>query len=112
VYWQSISNYYAQPGRAGDAFATFYERYLGASGYKAKILLIGALIHSFHLDEKMGTPTKSVASKLLEGNKHEVVQFLDRLSVDGAPEKDTWRQTIATTIDGRVLGGDTHTLLK
>jgi hypothetical protein len=62
-----------------------------------------ALIHSFHLDEKMGTPTKSVASTLLEGNKHDVVQFLDRLSARDPAEKDHWRQTVATTIDKQVL---------
>ena len=102
-YWKSISNHSAWHGRALDAFFTFYDRYQGVSSYQEKILLIDALIHSFHKDEKKGTLTKSVASKLLEGNKHDVVQFLDRLSARDPDEKDTWRQIVASTIDARML---------
>lgn len=103
-YWKSIGNHYAWHGRALDAFSTFYDRYPASNSYQAKILLIDALIHSFHKDEKQNRPTKSVASKLLEGNKHDVVQFLDRLSARDPDEKDTWRLIVATTIDARALG--------
>ena len=68
-----------------------------------KILLIDQLIHSFHVDEKTGASVKSVASKLLEGNKKDVVRFLDELSALDPAAKAEWRRTTATTIDARVL---------
>ena len=46
---------------------------------------------------------KSVASKLLEGNKKEVVRFLDRLSARDPRAKEEWRRVVAATIDARVL---------
>jgi hypothetical protein len=69
------------------------------------MLTIDRLIHSFHFDEKTGTPTKSVASKLFEGNKKAVVRFLDDLSARD-PDKQEWRLTVAGTIDRRVLRSD------
>jgi len=103
VYWQSIRNHYAWTGRAVDAFTTFHRRYPTARTYQDKILLIDQLIHSFHVDEKTGAPVKSVASKLLEGNKKDVVRFLDELSALDRGAKDDWRRTTATTIDAREL---------
>jgi hypothetical protein len=103
VYALSIKNYSAWTGRAIDAFISFYRRYPGAKAYKDKILLIDQLIHSFHIDEKTGNPTKSVASKLLEGNKKDVVRFLDELSAHNPNDKGKWRQIVGTTIDARVL---------
>ena len=102
VYAQSIKNHYAFPGRAMDAFLSFYRRYPHARTYKHKILLIDQLIHSFHVNEKTGNPAKSVASKLLEGNKHAVVQFLEELSALHPDDKASWRRTVATTIDRRM----------
>ena len=65
--------------------------------------LLDQLIHSFHVSEKTGELTKSVASKLLEGNKKAVVRFLDDLSALDPEDKQRWRRTVARTIDGRVL---------
>jgi hypothetical protein len=67
------------------------------------MLSIDQLIHSFHIDEKTETPTKSVASKLLEGNKKAVVRFLDDLSARDRGDKEAWRRTVAGTIDRRML---------
>jgi hypothetical protein len=106
VYAASIRNHYAFPGKATDAFLSFYRRYPNARTYKDKMLLIDQLIHSFHVNEKTGTPTKSVASKLLEGNKKAVVQFLDDLSALDPDEKQGWRLTVAGTIDRHVLRSD------
>jgi hypothetical protein len=106
LYATSIKNHYAFPGRAMDAFLTFYHRYPKARTYTDKMLLIDQLIHSFHVDEKTGTPTKSVASKLLEGNKKAVVQFLDDLSALNPGAKQGWRLTVAGTIDRHVLRSD------
>jgi hypothetical protein len=102
-YAQSIRNHYAFPGRAMDAYRSFYDRYPKARTYQDKILLIDQLIHSFHVVAETGTPTKSVASKLLEGNKKAVVRFLDDLSARNPDDKDAWRRTVAGTIDRRML---------
>jgi hypothetical protein len=103
-YQKSIRNHYAAPGRAIDAYETFRRGWPRARTYSEKILQIDQLIHSFHFDEKAGRPTKSIASKLIEGNKKEVVRFLDQLSANDADAKEAWRRTVATTIDAPELG--------
>lgn len=103
AYNKSVHNHHAWPGRATEAFLTYYRRYPHARTYRQKILLIDQLVHSFHIDEKTGTPAKSVASKLFEGNKKAVVRFLDELSARNPGEKEVWRKMVAGTIDGRVL---------
>ena len=89
-----------------DAFLTFYRRYPNTKTYKKKILLIDQLIHSFHIDEKTGSPAKSVASKLLKGNKKAVVRFLADLSALHPDDKTRWRLAVAGTIDRRMLRSD------
>ena len=109
AYRQSIRDHYAWMGRAVAAYETFHRRWPAGRSYADKILLIDQLIHSFHVDEKTGAPVKSVASKLLEGNKKDVVRFLDELSALEPAAKADWRRTTATTIDARMLkreGGD------
>ena len=103
TYGQSVANFYAWPGRAVDAFEDFYQRYPAARGYQEKIILIDQLIHNYHLNAK-GNDGKSVASKLLEGNKKAVVAFLDALSARDGSAKEDWRRHVAGTIDGRMLG--------
>jgi hypothetical protein len=102
-YRLSIRNHYAATGRARLAYETFRRGWPAARSYSDKILLIDQLIHSFHVDEKTGRPVKSVASKLLEGNKKDVVRFLDELSALDPARKEEWRRTTATTIDAREL---------
>jgi hypothetical protein len=106
-YRESIRNHYAATGRAIDAYETFRRAWSRARTYSAKMLVIDQLIHAFHFDEKSGRPTKSIASKLLEGNKKEVVRFLDQLSATDADAKEAWRRTVATTLDARELGRKT-----
>ncbi|HVE76613.1 MAG TPA: hypothetical protein VND22_07600 [Actinomycetota bacterium] len=101
-YWKSIQNHYAWFGRGLGAFLGFYERYPAARTYRQKIVLIDQLIHSFHMDEA-GQPVKSVASKLLEGNKNDVVRFLDDLSAIDKDAKTQWRGVTATTVNARLL---------
>jgi len=104
LYRESIRNHYAHTGRATEAFSAFHRRYPAARSYADRILLIDQLIHSFHIDEATQEPAKSVASKLLEGGKTEVVRFLDRLSAVDPAGKDRWRRSVSGTIHGRVLG--------
>jgi hypothetical protein len=107
TYRQSIRNHYAFPGRAIEAYRSFYERYPQARTYQAKMLLIDQLIHQFHIDEKTGDAIKSVASRLFEGNKKAVVRFLDELSARDPDDKAAWRRTVATTIDRHAVSSDT-----
>lgn len=79
TYMQSIANHDAHTGRATRAFEHFYRNYSSSLPYGTQLILIDQLVHSFHLDEQE-RPVKSVAAKLLEGNKKEVVRFLDQLS--------------------------------
>jgi len=106
TYRQSIHNHYASPGRAIAAYQSFYERYPHARTYQAKMLLIDQLIHQFHIDAKTDGAVKSIASRLFEGNKKDVVRFLDELSARDPDTKQSWRQTLATTIDRHILGPD------
>lgn len=103
VYEQSLRNYNAHTGRAIAAYDDFLSDYPGAKTYKAKILLIDRLIHSFHVDEKTGHPVKSIASKLLEGNKKEVVRFLDALSALNPDDTEGWRRAMEGTIDRQIV---------
>jgi hypothetical protein len=106
AYEQSLRNHYAFPGRAVAAYDDFLERYPSARTYGEKMVAIDRLIHSFHQDLQTGAAVKSVASKLLEGNKKAVVEFLDRLSSpDGAGKRD-WRETMRGTIDARRVSPD------
>jgi hypothetical protein len=103
TYWQSVRNHYAHTGRAIEAFSSFHRRYPAARSYQARILLIDELIHSFHLEEATQAPVKSVASKLLEGNKTDVVRFLDQLSAIDPDGKERWRRGVSQTIHGRIV---------
>lgn len=100
TYQESLRNHYAHTGRAIEAFAKFYRRYPAARSYQARILLIDELIHSFHLEEATQAPVKSAASKLLEGNKTDVVRFLDQLSAIDPNGKERWRRRLWQTIHG------------
>jgi hypothetical protein len=104
VYEQSMRNHYAYTGRADAAFVAYYQNYPTVRTYKEKLILIDRLIHSYHWNEEQGIPTKSLASKLLEGNKKEVVRFLDRLSAIDQDVKNEWRRIVATTVDAREIG--------
>lgn len=103
AYRESIRNHYAATGRAVTAYEAFRRSWPLARSYGDKIVAIDQLIHSFHMDERTGRPAKSVASKLLEGNKKEVVRFLDALSARDPAAKREWRRIAATTIDAREL---------
>ena len=106
IYEQSLRNYNAQTGCAVAAYLRFHSSYPNARTYKQKILLIDQLIHSFHVSEKTGRPSKSIASKLLEGNKKQVVRFLNNLSALHPEDKEKWRRTMEGTIDRRIVCPD------
>jgi hypothetical protein len=106
AYAESLRNYNAHTGRAIAAYQRFEHRYPRARSYREKMLLIDELVHSFHVDEKTQRPVKSIASKLLEGNKKQVVRFLDELSAMEPERKHEWRETMAKTIDRRIVERD------
>jgi hypothetical protein len=103
AYWQSVQNFDAAPGRAVEAYRVFVAAWERARDYRAKLVAIDQLIHAFHIEEASGSEVKSVASKLLEGNKKEVVRFLDALSALDPGEKERWREIMSGTIDARIV---------
>ena len=60
-------------------FREFVTRFPSARSFREKVLLIDALIHSFHWNQKYGF-TRPVAVNLIQGRLEEVITFLDRLS--------------------------------
>lgn len=89
----------AEPVRA--QFAAYVRDLPLAATPRARMLLIDRLIHGFHCLVKSGTPTRPVAVNLIEGNLHEVVAFLDRLTYGerGTPglaqTRAAWREDLA-----------------
>lgn len=106
IYLQSLRNHYAYGGRADAAYQSYLDQYPNAKTYRQKILLINRLVHSFHIEEKSGRPAKSIASKLFEGNKKAVVEFLDDLSALDPEEKERWRRKVEMTIDRNIVRKD------
>ena len=92
-YKKSWSKRRIFPGKAIPAFQTYYDSYPKARTYVEKILLIDALIHSFHWDLQVNKPNRSVANNLIEGNHDDVVAFLNALSGGDVNIKSKWMQT-------------------
>ena len=103
TYHTSLTRHYAFPGRALESFERFHRHYPRARDYATKLRCIDELIHAVHVAEAREV-VKSAASKLLEGNKNEVVRFLDSLSARDPQAKRRWRESLSTTIHGRLLG--------
>lgn len=102
-YWESVQRHDASPGRALEAYRAFVAAWPRARDYGAKLIAIDQLVHSFHIEEARNSAVKSVASKLLEGNKKEVVRFLDALSAPDPASKQRWREAMSGTIDARIV---------
>jgi ribosomal protein L37AE/L43A len=98
----------------GEAVVKFFQEFTrgfpDAQTYQQKMLLIDRLIHGFHIYFKDESPTRTTAVNLIEGNYHEVVDFLDQLTYGstGTPGTYTiyqeWRQKIDET--GKKWGDD------
>jgi len=80
-------------------FGEFVEQFPAARTPQEKMLLIDRLIHGFHFNLQFG-PTRAAGVNLIEGNYHEVVEFLDRLtygegSTPGTRQsRSAWRQIL------------------
>ena len=91
----------AQPILA--TFQEYVQRFPLARTAEEKVLHIDHLLHAFHINMLTNRPTRAAAVNLIEGNYHEVVDFLDRLSY--APKSTSgllesrreWRSTINRT---------------
>ncbi len=83
-------------------FQEFIDGFPKAKTGPEKMLLIDRLIHEFHTHLQFG-PTRAAGVNLIEGNYHEVVNFLDRLtygedSTSGTRQaRSEWRQTVNQT---------------
>jgi len=85
-------------------FRQFMARFPLAGSPGDKMLLIDRLIHGFH-QSLTGDPTRTTGINLIEGNYHEVVEFLDGLtygdaSTPGTVEtREEWRAKIDHTAE-------------
>jgi hypothetical protein len=62
-----------------ELFRNFVQRFPSAGSLPEKVLLIDALIHGYHWNQKYGY-TRPVAINLIEGKLSDVITFLDSLS--------------------------------
>ena len=89
--------------RVVGMFSDFVVRYPAARTPREKMLLIDQLIHGFHAD--LRGPRRTTGVNLIEGNYHQVVDFLDELSYgsDSTPGitdvRDEWRSKIEYTAE-------------
>ena len=85
-------------------FQEFVNQFPAARESREKMLLIDRLIHGFHYNLQFGS-TRAAGVNLIEGNYHEVVDFLDRLTYGEGSTPGTrqaraeWRETINQTAD-------------
>jgi ribosomal protein L37AE/L43A len=85
-------------------FQEFIDQFPAAKASPEKMLWIDRLIHGFHIHLQYG-PTRAAGVNLIEGNYHEVVEFLDRLTYGESStpgtrqERQEWRQTVNQTAD-------------
>lgn len=99
-------------GNAVPAFETYVRGYPLARTARERLLVIDALIHSFHKSLKQAvTPhTRTAGENLIEGSKRQVVELLDTLAYGdaGAPEtraaKEQWRRERGGSGAGAMLG--------
>ncbi len=88
-------------------FQDFVDRFPKAREPQEKMVLIDTLIHGWHLNMIRDIPleTRAAGVNLIEGNYHEVVEFLDGLSsgeasTTGVREKrQEWRAKLAYTAE-------------
>jgi ribosomal protein L37AE/L43A len=83
-------------------FKEYIEKFTSARTPQEKMLLIDCLIHGFHWNMVYG-PTRATGVNLIEGNYHEVVDFLDNLTYGESSTPGTravwqeWREKINET---------------
>jgi hypothetical protein len=86
-------------------FGGYMEQLATAEGPRQKMLLIDQLIHGFHYFLAQSETTRPTGVNLIEGNMHEVIAFLHRLSygegsTPGMRETHaTWREQIARSAE-------------
>jgi hypothetical protein len=85
-------------------FQSFVDGFPKAVRAQEKMLLIDALIHAWHWNARYGN-TRAAAVNLIEGNYHQVIDFLDELSYgpgsapDARQRWERWREEVNRTAD-------------
>jgi len=75
-------------------FKEYIDKFTSARTPQEKMLLIDRLIHGFHWNMVYG-PTRATGVNLIEGNYHEVVDFLDNLTYGDSSTpgvRATWQE--------------------
>lgn len=93
-YYQSYTGKNLLPGSVTDLFETYLARFSKAKTAPEKMLLIGWLIHQFHVMQ--GVPNKPVGKNVIEGTADQVAHLIETLangpgSTSGLASVEEWR---------------------
>jgi hypothetical protein len=86
-------------------FQDFIDHFPRASRPQDKMLWIDILIHGWHWNAHFNRETRAAGVNLIEGNYHQVIEFLDSLSAGTAStqgvvaQKEQWRQKLERTAE-------------
>jgi predicted RNA-binding Zn-ribbon protein involved in translation (DUF1610 family) len=100
-YWATFRHQELGPGGDRDIFEGFTQTWEAARTSQAKILAVDRIIHQWHWETAVERPGfglgRPTGVNLIEGNRKDVIAFLDRLTygVNTPPEvaeaRDAWR---------------------
>jgi hypothetical protein len=83
-YWLTFRHQELGPGGATDIFEEYVGSWEAARTEREKVLAIDRVIHQWHWATKVERPSfglgRPTAVNLIEGNRRDVIAFLDRLS--------------------------------
>lgn len=101
-YWLTFRHQELGPGGAADIFEGYVKEWEAAATERDKILAIDRVIHKWHWETREERPSfglgRPTGVNLIEGNRKDVVAFLDNLSYGASsPEettatRDAWRE--------------------
>jgi hypothetical protein len=104
-YWATFRHQELRPGGAGDIFESFIGSWEAARTTTDQIIAVDRLIHQWHWETAAERPSfglgRPTGVNLIEGNRQDVIAFLDRLTygANTPPEvtaaRDAWRTGLA-----------------
>ncbi|HVC33405.1 MAG TPA: hypothetical protein VNL16_07835 [Chloroflexota bacterium] len=101
-YWATFRHQELGPGGAADIFEEYVRSWEAAQSEREKVLVIDRVIHRWHWETLLPRPSfglgRPTGINLIEGNRKDVIAFLDSLTygADSPDEtkatRDAWRQ--------------------
>jgi hypothetical protein len=104
-YWATFRHQELGPGGDRELFAGFVRSWEAARAAAEKIIAVDRIIHQWHWEETAERPSfglgRPTGVNLIEGNRKDVIAFLDRLTYgvntpwEVAAARDAWRHGLA-----------------